>query len=185
MNRGKRWDIATGELRGPDASRRSGVKVSMDEFTADTSKGNATRVLRYSNGKYYPSARRTTRWSAPFYGLSAQDEQRMRHYKRKEQNKKLMNCRDNIKTQGTHGAQPSKPERNYLPNASADLICTYLENGGLVRFDMKSHRRYLMMGDVKVAYVQSQVFAQVAHQHHLTETNIPGTFFMDYTKEAK
>ena len=178
---GKRaWDIALGVQRGKDHSHVRYKGAEMSDWTAHHVREEHTRSVRYGSGKYYASAGKTV---YTHNGESRRNEDAERRYQREEKTKRLMNCRDNIKTQGTHGGVMKKVDRKYLPNADAALVRVHLHNGGVIRFDQKKHLYQLIMGDIKVATVPSRVFATIQGEVRLAFNRPAGTNFIDYTEE--
>lgn len=178
---GKRaWDIALGIQRGHDHTHIRYRGAEKSDWTAHHVREENTRSVRYSGGKYYTGARKTV---YTHNGESRRNEEAERRYQQEEKTKSLMNCRNNIKTQGTHSGVTKKPDRKYLPNADAALVRTHLHNGGIIRFDQKSHVYQLIIGDTKVATVPSRVFAVIQGEVRLAFNRPAGTNFIDYTEE--
>ena len=178
---GKRaWDIALGVQRGKDSTHVRYRGADASDFTAHHVHAGKTRSLRYSNGKYYAGPEK------PVYTHDG-DSRRLEALERRDHQRakveSLMNCRNNIKTQGTHSGVMKKPDRKYLPNADAALVRVHLRNGGFIRFDPKRHLYQLVLGDTKVATVPHNVFAAIQDEKRLAITRPAGTDFIDYTEE--
>lgn len=178
---GKRaWDIALGVQRGKDSTHVRYLGADASDFTAHHVRTGKTRSLRYSNGKYYAGPEKPT---YTHEGESRREYEAERRYQHQAKTEQLMNCRNNIKTQGTHGGVMKKPDRKYLPNADATLVRVHLRNGGFIRFDQKRHLYQLIVKDVKVATVPHRVFAAIEEEMRLAFNRPAGTDFIDYTEE--
>lgn len=178
---GKRaWDIALGIQRGHDHSHVRYKGAEPSDWTAHHVRAEQTRSERYSGGRYYAGAPKTV---YTHEGESRRDYEAERRRQRQAKTEQLMNCRNNIKTQGTHGGVMKTPDRKYLPNADAALVRIHLKNGGFIRFDPRRHLYQLIVHDVKVATVPHRVFAAIEEEVRLTFSRPAGTDFVDYMEE--